>query len=138
MTESNEKISREKLLLACRIVEVDLATLKDKIERTEILNLDILKSLKNSELGLLVESYVPGYVESDYLIKLSLACQTIEEKLKLLKYELQDLSISDEEMEKIIKGSRLGLIVTLKLPIVEKQLYAEGLRAKRMVKNNKN
>ncbi len=128
------EMSRDKLLLALKIVECDLAYLKSKIETTEMLNLDILKSLKNSELGLLVESCVPGFVESDYLDRLLLACQTVEKDLASLKEMLQDLSIPDVEMLKIIKSSRLGLIVTLKLPIVEKQIYAEKLRAKQKSK----
>ena len=133
-----EELTKEKLLLACQIVECDLMALKYKIETTEILNLDILKSLKNSELGLLVESCVPGYVESDYLDKLLIACQTIEEKLNLLKVELQDLNDSDLEKLNKIKESRLGLIVVLKLPTVEKQLYAESLRNKQKIKSSKN
>lgn len=133
MIEVNEPISRDKLLLACKIIEVDLLTLKDKIESTENLNLDILKRLKNSELGLLVESFVPGYVERDYLDKLLLACQKVEEELSLFEDELQNPEIPDEEISKKIKESRLGLVVVLKLPIVEKQLYAESLRAKQKV-----
>ena len=133
MIELNEPISRDKLLLACKIIEVDLLTLKDKIESTENLNLDILKRLKNSELGLLVESFVPGYVERDYLDKLLLACQKVEEELSLFEDELKNTEISDEEMAKKIQESKLGLIVVLKLPIVEKQLYAETLRAKQKV-----
>lgn len=133
MINLNEPISRDKLLLACKIIEVDLLTLKDKIESTENLNLDILKRLKNSELGLLVESFVPGYVERDYLDKLLLACQKVEEELSLFEDELKNTEISDEEITKKIKESRLGLVVVLKLPIVEKQLYAETLRAKQKV-----
>ena len=68
-----------------------------------------------------------------YLDKLLLACQKVEEELSLLEDELQNTEISDEEMAKKIKGSRLGLVVVLKLPIVEKQLYAETLRAKQKV-----
>ncbi len=70
MTESNGKITRDKLISACNEIQSNLNILKATIENPKISEIDILRILKSSELGILVTKYVSLIEKQQHLLEM--------------------------------------------------------------------
>lgn len=82
MNESVTGIKKENLLSACNIVQNDLNFLKRALENPEISELDILKYLKSTELGLLVASYEEVVEKQQKLSQLQAQSNNIDYTIK--------------------------------------------------------